>query len=326
MGYISKDKENNSDRELFEKYYAEFYDCTYQSAYRVLKDPWVAEDVTAQTFAKLYERFSLYKDIEAAKFKALCRVCARNEALDYLRHKKASGRVIYLYSQQNDMVSVLGIPEKEVITQEEAQRVNKAFYSLPISYQKILFLKYNKELSVKEISHRLGITPKNAEVRLRRARKQLRMFLGKGLIIVAAILLFVHSDAYAQINNFFIEQIANRYFLVTEAKPADDIRKNTEPLTCDYIPDGYILTQEAQRDNVSFLQYTHQENHRIFFVDRVRAGIDYQLDCEDNSIKMMNYKGNLAIFLMQKMKMTAINFCGMKKKKDMYIPLPIKPI
>ena len=296
MDYLTEYKGIISSKDLFEKYYLDFYHCTYQAAYQILKDPWIAEDVTAQTFIKLYERFSLYKDIDAMKFRALCCVCAKNEALDYLRHKNISNKVIENYGQIKDTISSFGVPEKEIIAKEELQIVNEAISSLPTSYQKILQLKYSKELSLSEIAKYLNITPKNAEVRLRRARQKLRMILGKGLIVIFTVFLFVHSDTYAQISNFLISQIANKYFLVTEAPLKNNICEDTEPLICNYIPEGYELTQEIQREDVSFLQYTHTRTNRIFFVNRIRAGIDYQLNYNDFNLKMIDYNGDFAIF------------------------------
>lgn len=296
MDYVQDFTGMISDKELFEKYYQDFYCCTYQVAYQILKDPWIAEDVTAQTFAKLYERFALYKDVETRKFRALCCVCAKNEALDYLRHKKASNKAMEAYGQVEETISAYGIPEKEVIAKEELRIVNDAFSSLPTSYQKILQLKYSKELSLSQIAKYLNISPKNAEIRLRRARQKLRMILGEGLVIVFTVFLLVRSDTYAQISDYLIAQIANKRFLVTEESTKSAIYEDVGPLRCNYIPEGYELTRQTQREDVSFLQYVHVETNQVFFVDRIRAGMDYQLDYEEYDLKMLDYQGHFAIF------------------------------
>lgn len=290
------DYQSEYDNNLFEKYYLDFYNCTYQSAYRILKNPWLAEDIASLTFSKLYERFPLYKNIGAAKFKALCCVCAKNEALDYLRRGKTLNRVLDSYYLEKETTSSFGIPEKEMIMREELQSFHKAFLSLPTSYQKILQLKYSKELSMKQIAEDLRITPKNAEVRLRRAKHKLRFLLEKGLIIVITVFILVRSETYAHINDYFIKQVADKYFLTTSKYVDSDSNKQNNPLVCGYIPKDYELTQEVQRGDISFLQYRHKETNRIFFVDRVRAGIDYQLNYDAYHLKMTKYENNFAIF------------------------------
>ena len=315
MDCVQNYKEITSDKELFEKYYQDFYYCTYQAAYQILKNPWIAEDVTAQTFAKLYERFALYKNIDSKKFRALCCVCAKNGALDYLRYKKSLNKMMDNYAQVEEPISACGIPEKEVIAKEELQIVKDAILSLPTSYQKILQLKYSKEWSLSQIAQYLDISPKNAEIRLRRARHKLRVILGKGLIVVFMAFVLVRSDTYAQMRNYLIAQIANKQFLVTVDEEKNNVFIDIGPLSCSYIPEGYSLTQEIQRKDVSFLQYTHSETSEIFFVDRIQVGIDYQLDYEEFELKMIDYQGNFAIFFEAKSAESPNQFLWYDKEK-----------
>lgn len=311
-------EENNSKTaydKLFQEYYAEAYGCAYQSAYHIVKNPWITEDIVSKTFLKLYQKFFLYQERDIAQFKALCRVCAKNEAIDYIRHESSAAKVNTYFKQEESLVSKEGLPEKEVLQKEKNDLYNHTFHCLPTSYQEILYLKYEEELSISQIAGQLNISTKNAEVRLQRARNKIRTLFSSTLLIAAFLFLFIHSEVYANLNDYVISKIANKYFLVTSAQAENDKNQEWEALICNSIPAGYVLTQEVQREDICFLQYTHEETNKIFFVDRIAAGIDYQLDYESYHLVMTSHQNNFAIFFDAKDKVLANSFLWYDKEK-----------
>lgn len=299
----------------FQEYYIEAYDCAYQSAYKIVKNAWITEDIVSQTFLKLYQRFPLYQDRDISQFKALCRVCAKNEAIDYIRHENSATKIIAYYKQEQLIISKEGLPEKEVLRKEKINSINHTFHSLPASYQEILLLKYEEGLSVSQIANQLNINTKNAEVRLQRARNKFRTLLSSALLIAVLLFSFIQSEVYANLNDYVISKIVNKYFLVTTMQMENNESHEMEMLTCNFIPAGYILTQEVQREDISFLQYTQEETGQIFFVDRIIAGIDYQLDYDSYHLTMTNNQNDFAIFFDAKDKVSANSFLWYDKEQ-----------
>ncbi|MFA9380619.1 MAG: RNA polymerase sigma factor, partial [Acetanaerobacterium sp.] len=95
-------------------------------------------------------------------------------------------RMVYMPPEELDGFSAADAeqPAEDIFSRQDCERLRGCISSLNDSYQAILALKYSQEMSNREIAGLLDITPKNAEMRLYRAKQKLRGALVKEGIAV----------------------------------------------------------------------------------------------------------------------------------------------
>jgi RNA polymerase sigma-70 factor (ECF subfamily) len=143
-----------------------------------LKDTAEVEDIMQNAYLKAYEK--LYQFKHSSKFSTWLIRIGINEALARLRKK---GKVYNLsdQSQQFERNTVLEMPdnnqmnpEKRIIRKEAKQLLENAIDSLDAKYRSVYVLKEVEEMSIKEVSDCLNISPSNTKVRLHRAKNMLK--------------------------------------------------------------------------------------------------------------------------------------------------------
>ena len=68
--------------------------------------------------------------------------------------------------------------QDRLIADVDFGRVMKAMESLPLEYREALILKYRNDMSTRELSDVLGISPSGVKMRIKRALVKLRALLG----------------------------------------------------------------------------------------------------------------------------------------------------
>lgn len=96
---------------------------------------------------------------------------ARHKVIDYYRKQKIK-KILFSQSPKIEslLVTLLG-PEEILVHKQERINIDTVFSQLPLSYQKIIKLKYIDGKSIINISKELSISFKSAESMLFRARK-----------------------------------------------------------------------------------------------------------------------------------------------------------
>lgn len=134
-----------------------------------VKDIYVAEELTEETFVKLVlkkPRFSGH-----ASFKTWLYAVGRNVALDYLRKHRKSVVSIDECAELCDEEKHL---EQNHIRQEGRILLYRAIKKLKQEYRQILWLVYFEEFTYKEVARILGKTTHNVETTVSRARQALK--------------------------------------------------------------------------------------------------------------------------------------------------------
>ena len=140
----------------------------FRLAYRVLGSREDAEDATQETFLRAYGRLETCRD--RGKFWPWLRRITLNLCLDRM---PKTAQCEYL-DDLPDKEGSSGDPvEDEVLKQAEFEDIRKAVTGLPDAYRAVVVLRYQEELSHKEIAEALGETLPAVQVRLHRARKML---------------------------------------------------------------------------------------------------------------------------------------------------------
>lgn len=139
-----------------------------------VKNQWVADDLTQETFIKAYKRIDSLKDI--SKIKSWLMRIAYNLCLDYF--KTASKNKIDSWDSIEEVFSSHILPiGKQLERDEMSQCVQEKMLLLPQSYRTILCLFDIAGLTHSEIAEVLEINTSNVKVRLHRARAKMKKIL-----------------------------------------------------------------------------------------------------------------------------------------------------
>lgn len=159
------------DKSALKVIFQEHYSVVYRAIYRIVSDLGIAEDLSQDVFMRLWEKRHKI-DIQGV-LGAYIRRMAVNEALGYLRKNKK-----YRIEEVADYHSPLTISGEDTYLDNELQtEVNKAIETLPPRCKAVFMLSRFEELSYKEISQKLDISPKTVENQISKALKTLRKAL-----------------------------------------------------------------------------------------------------------------------------------------------------
>jgi len=156
--------------------YYEYHPRVRKFAISFVKDEWVADDITQDTFEKVQARLDQLKD--PAKLSAWIFRIAYNRCQDHFRNaqkEKKNGRTLAGQVQIQDVLPL----DKKLELHQMSQCVQDKVRLLPESLRSVLTMYEVMGFRQKEIAEILDITPGNVKTRLHRARRKLRDILEK---------------------------------------------------------------------------------------------------------------------------------------------------
>jgi len=175
----------------FEQLYDRYSDKVYRKCLSFVKDDAKAEDFTHDIFLKLVLNLSSYK--ETAKFSTWLYSITYNYCIDQTRISKKYSEV--------GLDDNFDAPDDDdaQMAELEAQQLNKAMQQILPEEKSILMMKYQDDLSIKEISESLDISESAVKMRLLRAKEKLRKVylegvLFWGVVIAKLVSLFLRND------------------------------------------------------------------------------------------------------------------------------------
>ena len=167
----------NNDQRAFTLLMEKYQNAIQSLVYKIVGNKEDAEDITIETFSKAFDNLSDYSNQYA--FSTWIFKIASNSAIDFLRKKHISKvsleqdeniqNSIYFSSNQN--------PELKLISKQRQDEIKNLLLRLEPNHQRILELRYLKELSYEEIAEHLSISLTNVKVQLHRAKKALSKVL-----------------------------------------------------------------------------------------------------------------------------------------------------
>lgn len=164
----------NGDRGAFGEIYRTYLTRIYRFVYYLVNDENLAEDITQDTFIKVWNAlpsFSIKKGtMQAYLFRA-----ARNLVIDKQRKKKDSvltEEIAESAQSQTDLVN-------EYAQNEEGKLLKSALETLKESEKQIIILRYFEDLSFKEISNVIGKNDGAVRVEVHRILQKLKKHLKK---------------------------------------------------------------------------------------------------------------------------------------------------
>lgn len=131
----------------------------------------VAEELVQDSFVKAIEHF---EDIDHEKFSAWLFKVVLNRYRNYL--KKVSVREEMLMDEYGflERFAAEGQIEDVLLARERANEIRTCLSSIKNSYKELLFLKYDMDLTYKEIGRLLGVPEQTVKTYLYRARNEFK--------------------------------------------------------------------------------------------------------------------------------------------------------
>ncbi|SHH86755.1 RNA polymerase sigma factor [Clostridium grantii] len=165
-------KAAKGDKEAFRIIVEHYKNLVFAACYKIVKDPHEAENLTQETFLKIYKSISQYR---YEGFNTWVMRIAVNKAIDSKR------KMIKIKEREINNVEVINFikdpklsVQDQLIKKEEAQQLIACCNELPDKYSKIINLYYIKNKSCQEIALEESINVKTVQTRLSRGRKLLK--------------------------------------------------------------------------------------------------------------------------------------------------------
>lgn len=157
----------SGDKHAFGQIYSQYFKKILKFSYFSLGDYQTAQDITQNTFLKAWmaiKRFSL----KSSFFQAYLYRIAKNLIIDYYRSRK---KLVSLQSLED-------LPAKDIDTDtfspQLSAHLSKAINSLSKTEQNLIYLRYFRPLSYRQISLALGKTEGSLRVAVSRALHKLK--------------------------------------------------------------------------------------------------------------------------------------------------------
>ena len=137
------------------------------------QNPEVAREVLQETWVAALKSYHTFKN-KSSYFTWICKI-ALNKLSDYYRDQvnHQSKVVVPSIEKFNSIFDPSISIEEKIVLNELKAKVNKCLNLLPKQYRQLLQLRYYEELSLKEISLKLGFSLRSLEGKLYRAKKLL---------------------------------------------------------------------------------------------------------------------------------------------------------
>jgi len=152
------------DLEAFEVLFRQHQREVYAWIVRIIRDTGIAEDLTVETFWRIYKYRARFKP--DGNFRAWARRIATNAALDHLRHARRETAL-----PENLLCAA---SSDSAVRGEQRESIRKAFYELPAKYRLVATLALVEEETYSDIARAVGISESLVKVRVFRAVRMLR--------------------------------------------------------------------------------------------------------------------------------------------------------
>ncbi len=163
----------------FERLYERYCDKVYRKCLSFTKDPMRAEDLAHDVFLKVVVKLGSFR--EQARFSTWLYSITYNHCTDQVR---AAGQRREVYVDEGwermDVGDDDGLAE---IAEYEAQQLQRAMHQLPPEEQMMLLMKYQDDISIREIADVNGLTESAVKMRLKRSRDKLRKHYLEGAVL-----------------------------------------------------------------------------------------------------------------------------------------------
>ena len=157
---------NTRETAYFSLLYSRYAGKVYSKCISMLKDENLAQDATQDIFVKVYT--NLAKFSEKSKFSTWLYSITYNYCIDFLRRKKKE-KNLFTGEMDTPPDIVEEVEDKELL-QIELKKLKVVLGKIPVGDKAILMMKYQEEMSIKEIAAALEKTESAIKMKIKRAK------------------------------------------------------------------------------------------------------------------------------------------------------------
>jgi len=150
--------------EAFETLFRQFQGEVYRWILRIVRDSGVAEDLTVETFWRIYRTRARFNP--SRSFGPWARRIGTNVALDYLKTVRPAASLSENWSH--------GLPPDPAVRQDIHDRIERAFRQLPATFRVVASLALIEQRPYEEIAEALGTPVGTVKSRVFRSVRMLR--------------------------------------------------------------------------------------------------------------------------------------------------------
>ena len=162
--------------------YDRFGRLAYSLIYRIVKDNGIAEDLTQETFLRVWNRAAAF-DTEKGSLGAWVMTVARNRAIDYVRSVQGRMRENVYELDASDNPVLFTTIEGSILNSDRARRLKQAFEALNANQRLVIELAYYEGLSQTEMADRIKQPLGTVKTWCRTALLKLREELGEAVAV-----------------------------------------------------------------------------------------------------------------------------------------------
>lgn len=159
-----------NDTHLFGLLYDRYVSMVYNKCYGFVPSKEEAQDLTHDIFVKLFVKLKTYKG--DSKFSTWMYAFTYNHCINYLQREVKGTKNTYSVSEEIEEETMDEIADEQIF-ELKAEKLNHALQQISPNERALLLMKYQDDLSIKEIAilHNLGESA--VKMRLNRAKNNL---------------------------------------------------------------------------------------------------------------------------------------------------------
>jgi len=154
--------------DLYEAIYHRYKHRVLEKCYSLVKNRDLAEELTEDVLSKVYEKLRSFKG--NSSFGSWLYSITYNHCIDYLRVKK---KLHYPeWNRQNELPEIIDETEED-FTELHFEKLNNVMDMLHTEEKALLLMKYQDDLSLKQISEALRLSEGAVKMRIKRSKARL---------------------------------------------------------------------------------------------------------------------------------------------------------
>ncbi|WP_163411341.1 RNA polymerase sigma factor [Flavobacterium ajazii] len=168
------DRLRNGEESALTELYNRFWQCLFMSAYNILKDKEMCEDIIQDIFMNIWnnrEKLEIHISLKGYMY-----ACARYQVFSHF--KKNKDKIHVELFDDLDKRFQYATPETLLMHEELVEQINAIVESLPQKCQQVYKLSREEQLSHKEIAAQLDISTKTVENHITKALQTIRLSMG----------------------------------------------------------------------------------------------------------------------------------------------------
>lgn len=159
---------NNIEKELlFEELYKTYYNSVFRYIFVAVKNTWIAEDIIAEVFMKIYKHKEEIISVEASN-RWIFRI-AHNTLIDFYRK---NSRVELVEEIIGESIDEFGY--EYVLIKDEFEKVKVLLEDFSEETQKMVFMRFCSGLKFREIAEAFSMPENTVKCRVGRTIKKIR--------------------------------------------------------------------------------------------------------------------------------------------------------